>query len=46
MQISRNKEATKKASRKIIHDSFLKTFMQKDHFLPKIGGTTKTSYKS
>ncbi len=46
MQISRNKAATKKASRKMDHDKvFFKTFWQKGQFLPKNGGTAKTNYK-
>ncbi len=51
IQISRNNGATKKASRKMVHDKvvffcfFLKHFGKKTIFLPKNGGTTKTSYK-
>ncbi len=48
MQISRDKGATKKAFRKMVHDNFLKNILAKGRFLPKIGGTTKQiiSHKS
>ncbi len=45
MQLSRNKGATKKVSRKMIYDKVFKTFWQKGYFFPKNCDTTKTSYK-
>ncbi len=45
MQISRNKEATKRASPKNGSRQCFLTFWQIGHFLPKIGGTTKSNYK-
>ncbi len=48
MQISRNKGATKKASRKMLHDKVILLFCKKGHILPKNGGLPKQiiSHKS
>ncbi len=46
MQISRNKGATKKASRKMVHYKvFFITFWPKGYFSPQNGGTTKTNFR-
>ncbi len=48
MQISRNKGATRKASRKMIHDSFFKYFGKNEIIYPKMGAPPKKiiSHKS
>ncbi len=45
MQISRNKGATKKASRKMVHDKVFFNFLTKRPFFTQYGCTTKTNYK-
>ncbi len=44
MQICRNKGATKKASRKTVHDKVFKVLAKKGHFYQNICGTAKTKY--
>ncbi len=46
MQICRNKGATKKASRKTVHDKVFKVLAKKVTFIKKKNcGTVKTKYK-